>query len=201
MPLTKFVRNVQDLSDDGGFKFRFKCDRCGDGFESQYIASKSNVLKTAIDMFQVFNPVAGRISSVSQSIGRGLQGKEHDASYERAVNEASAFFKKCSTCGNWVCPENCWNENYGMCDECAPESDQAAAKEASKLACEKAVQDIDAGRIEAHSINCPVCGAKTLGGKFCEACGASLDVSPACAQCKAPLPVGAKFCGRCGTKA
>lgn len=35
MALTKFVRNVDDLSDDGGYKFRFKCDSCGDGFESQ----------------------------------------------------------------------------------------------------------------------------------------------------------------------
>src|SRR5471032_84733 len=104
MALTKFVNNVQDLSDDGGYKFRFKCDRCGDGFESQYIASKSNMLKTAIEMFQVFNPIAGRIESVANSVGRGLNGKEHDAAYERAIGEAQAFFKKCSACGHWVCP-------------------------------------------------------------------------------------------------
>lgn len=34
MALTKFVRNVEDISDDGGYKFRFRCDQCSDGFES-----------------------------------------------------------------------------------------------------------------------------------------------------------------------
>lgn len=33
MALTVFVKNVQDLSDDGGFKFC--CDRCQNGVESQ----------------------------------------------------------------------------------------------------------------------------------------------------------------------
>jgi hypothetical protein len=154
-----------------------------------------------MDVFQVFNPLAGGFGRASQSIGRGLQGKERDAAYERAINEAMVFFKKCATCGHWVCPENCWNEKYGMCDACAPESEQAAAKEASKLARDRAVQDIDAGRGASHVINCPMCGVKTQGGKFCEACGASLAVSALCPQCKAPLAAGAKFCGSCGAKA
>jgi len=140
MALTKFVNNVEDLSEDGGYKFRFKCDRCGDGYESQFITSKSNLLKTAIDMFEVFRPLGwGGVGNASKTLDRGLRGKEHDAAYERAVQESQAFFRKCSTCGHWVCPENCWNDKFGMCDECAPEARQAANKEANKIEIQKTV--------------------------------------------------------------
>ncbi len=40
MSLTKFVRNVDDLGDSGGYKFRFRCDRCRDGVENQYVNAK-----------------------------------------------------------------------------------------------------------------------------------------------------------------
>lgn len=200
MGLTKFVRNVEDLSDEGGFKFRFKCDRCGDGFESQYVAAKTNLLKTAMDVFQIFTPLGGRMGGATSDIDRGLRGKEHDAAYERAVGEAMAFFKKCATCGSWVCPENCWNEKVGMCDACAPESAQAGAKEANKLAAEKAVRAADAGQTGAV-INCPVCGVQARGVKFCEACGAALQPKRICPSCHEPMDFSAKFCGNCGTKA
>jgi len=200
MALTKFVNNVEDLSDDGGFKFRFKCDRCHDGFESQYIASKSNVLKTAIEMFQIFDPIAGRIGNTAASVGRGLQGKERDAAYERAVGEAQAFFKKCSACGHWVCPDNCWNDKRGLCDVCAPESGAAAAKEANRLEVDAAIQSAISGKAETAVINCPVCGNRSGGGKFCQTCGTSIAAKPLCKSCSAPLEIGAKFCGNCGGK-
>ena len=53
MALTKFVRNVEDLSDKGGYKFRFRCDRCNDGFESQYISSSANVLRGGLAVFEI----------------------------------------------------------------------------------------------------------------------------------------------------
>jgi len=198
MALTKFVRNVEDLSDDGGFKFRFKCDRCGDGFESTYVAAKTNMLKTAMDVFQVFSPFGGRGGNVVNDIDRGLRGKEHDAAFERAVAEEMAFFKKCSACGHWVCPENCWNDKRGMCDECAPESAQAGAKEANKLESEQAIKDADGGK--SQIVACPACGSRNHGGKFCETCGASLQPKRACASCGQPMDPTAKFCGNCGTK-
>lgn len=201
MPLTKFVSNVEDLSDDGGYKFRFKCDRCSDGFESQYSGSKANLLKTAMDVFTVFNPLGGFGGRASQGLDRGLRGKERDAAYERAVNEAMSFFKKCSTCGHWVCPENCWNDKRGMCDRCAPESDQAAAREANRREIEKAVKsvtEVETGGVAV--INCPVCNARTGSGKYCQGCGASLVAKAACKNCKQPLELGVKFCGDCGAK-
>ena len=73
MALTKFVRNVDDLSDDGGYKFRFKCDSCGDGYETQYVAGSANMLKTALEVFSVFRPFGLGFSEVQQCVHRRRQ--------------------------------------------------------------------------------------------------------------------------------
>ncbi|HKO92553.1 MAG TPA: hypothetical protein VJU61_15435, partial [Polyangiaceae bacterium] len=102
--MTEFVRNVRDISDDGGYKFRFHCDRCSDGVESQYVASAANLLKTGLEVFSMFRLFGGRTRSAVSGIDRGLRGKERDSAYEQAVNEAKVHFNKCSHCGKWVCP-------------------------------------------------------------------------------------------------
>ena len=197
MALTKFVRNVQDLSDDGGYKFRFHCDSCGDGYESQYEAGSANLLKTAVEVFSLFNVVGGLGSRrVAEGIDRGLRGKEHDSAYEKAVGEAMAHFKKCSACGKWVCPEHCWNEPIGMCEGCAPDANEAAAKRSAQRRVQQAEQAIDDGG-EAKLVSCPACGVQARGGKFCEACGAAFS-APGCKHCSKPIGVGARFCGECG---
>ena len=197
MALTKFVRNVQDLSDDGGYKFRFHCDGCGDGYESQYTSASANLLKTALEVFSVFNPLGGmRGRHLADGIDRGLRGKERDSAYESAVGEAMAHFKKCSSCGKWVCPEHCWNEPIGMCERCAPDANEAAAKRAARWGVERAEQAVVEGG-DAKLVSCPACGAQARGGKFCEGCGAPF-AAPQCKHCKKPLGVGARFCGECG---
>ncbi|HXG14632.1 MAG TPA: AAA family ATPase [Calidithermus sp.] len=46
-------------------------------------------------------------------------------------------------------------------------------------------------------MRCPACQADNRAGvRFCEECGASLDVT--CPACGASLPVGRRFCGQCG---
>src|SRR5689334_23366450 len=102
MALTEFVRNVQDISDDGGYKFRFHCDRCSDGVESQYVSSAANILKTGLEVFSLLRPFGGYARGAVDGIDRGLRGKEHDSAYERAVHEAKVHFNKRSHCGNWV---------------------------------------------------------------------------------------------------
>jgi len=197
MALTKFVRNVDDLSDDGGYKFRFRCDNCGDGYESQYVSASANLLKTAIEVFSMFNPIGYRGRHVVDGIDRGLRGKERDAAYEKASAEALAHFKKCSGCGRWVCPATCWNEPLGMCETCAPNADEAAAKRAAKRSVERAEEAVDAGAV-VQSVTCHACGTQVRGGsKFCESCGSPLG-APSCKHCKQPLNPGARFCGSCG---
>ena len=54
------------------------------------------------------------------------------------------------------------------------------------------------------SVKCPKCGAANVGpSKFCNECGAKLEVTGQtvpCVQCGSQLKEGAKFCNECGAK-
>ena len=196
MALTRFVRNVDDLSDDGGYKFRFHCDTCADGVESQYVSSSANVLKTGLQIFQMFR-YFGWGSQAVDGIDRGLRGKEHDAAFERAVNEAMVSFSKCSHCGSWSC-EHCWNGTVGMCERCAPDAGEAAAVAAAQQAREQRVAATLAGDGSVGLSTCLVCTRPTGGGRFCQHCGSPTGAQAACPECSTPAAAGAHFCGRCG---
>jgi membrane protease subunit (stomatin/prohibitin family) len=60
------------------------------------------------------------------------------------------------------------------------------------------------GAAGSASVKCPKCGANNVGpSKFCNECGAKLEVSGQtvpCVQCGAQLKEGAKFCNECGAK-
>ncbi|HTM45988.1 MAG TPA: zinc ribbon domain-containing protein [Polyangiaceae bacterium] len=200
MALTQFVRNVADLSDDGGYKFRFHCDRCNDGVESQYVSSSANLLKSGLEVFSMFRGFGGFGSNAVQGIDRGLRGKERDSAYEKAVHEAMVHFKKCSHCGKWAC-DHCWNSNVGMCEDCAPDASEAAAQVAAAQAVAQKIEKVRADQATtAPSITCPLCAQPSGGGKFCQNCGGAVTAQRACANCKAPLAVNSKFCGECGAK-
>jgi len=200
MALTKFVRNVDDLSDDGGYKFRFRCDRCSDGVESQYVASSANILKTGLEIFSVFRPLGGLGQRAADGIDRGLRGKERDAAYEAAVDEAAVHFHKCSHCGQHVCT-HCWNDGVSLCEGCAPAANEQAAQEAASLASAREVEKVRSGEAaSAPQGTCPVCSEPAGGGKFCQACGAALGAR-ACKHCQSALTLTAKFCGECGKPA
>ena len=46
------------------------------------------------------------------------------------------------------------------------------------------------------SMTCPGCGAETIAGRFCTACGMALPA--ACSACGSSSPAGAKYCTDCG---
>ncbi len=54
------------------------------------------------------------------------------------------------------------------------------------------------------TVKCPKCGvANVAPSKFCNECGAKMEVSTEtapCVKCQSPLPSGAKFCNQCGAK-
>jgi len=48
-------------------------------------------------------------------------------------------------------------------------------------------------------MKCPECQSENREGiKFCEECGAKLELQ--CTACQAKIPLGKKFCGACGHK-
>jgi len=52
-----------------------------------------------------------------------------------------------------------------------------------------------------ESPTCPTCGPRPeTDAVFCSQCGKLLPHPAQCAECKAPLEPGGKFCGRCGAE-
>ena len=49
MPVIEFTDNYEDLSTDQGFQFKFRCERCGDGFMSTF---QTNALGVAGSLLQ-----------------------------------------------------------------------------------------------------------------------------------------------------
>jgi len=219
MTLQPFTDNFADNSSAAGFQFTFFCAICKEGYKTKFIESKSakrgSLLKKMGGIFGAAAQVAGKYS-----IGRGVEKatdviggrhegkspkwrKEYDIAFGEAQTEAKAHFHRCPKCTRWVC-ENCWNEQEGLCIDCAPReavevASARAKKKAEDIRAKAASTKVFTGRIEKRQTICPVCGKPAGTGKFCVNCGASL-VSVKCLKCGAENSAGTKFCGNCGAK-
>src|SRR5215510_12353102 len=206
MGMIQFTENYEDLSTDQGYQFKFYCDKCRNGymssFQSSTMGTASSLLRAAGNMF---GGVLGSAAGSAYEIQRAVGGKAHDEALKAAVDEVRASFHQCKRCGKWVCPENCWNPQRGLCTECAPDlqAELASAQVAAtveqinqKVRNLDLTKDIDLAGTAAGS--CPQCGAK-VSGKFCPECGATLVAKDACGSCGASVDAGAKFCSECGT--
>ena len=94
MALIQFTRNHTDHSTDKGYQFEFFCDRCGNGFMSEFKLSMAGFattgLRTASDLL---GGIFGRVSSSSYEIERAVRGPAHDKAFQNAVEEAKPNFK------------------------------------------------------------------------------------------------------------
>ena len=217
--LKSFTRNYEDNSTDAGFQFTFYCDKCQDGWKSEFVESttygKQNRLRgLARGMGALGGLLGGFAGGLSDTIARGadvlserFEGmepewhREHEAAFEKAGREAAAHFRRCHACNSWVC-DACWNEDEGLCTECAPRQEVYAAKaksDAMKRNMDEAAQTqkVWKGKLESKTTVCPVCGKPAGSGKFCSGCGASLELNK-CPKCGRENARGAKFCSGCG---
>lgn len=219
MALKAFTRNYEDNSTDAGFQFTFYCDLCENGYKTEFIESKTYKKR-------------GLLSGISRgiSIGASLLGKhnfgytverggnilserfehmspewhkEHEAAFEYAQNEAKGHFKRCPRCRKWVCEDD-WNEQEGLCVECAPRMNV----EMASIKSERVIQEMREkaensnlfkGEIESKITICHECGKPVGEGKFCNNCGASLSMVK-CTRCGAKNSAESRFCGECGNK-
>ncbi|HRX20954.1 MAG TPA: zinc ribbon domain-containing protein, partial [Syntrophomonadaceae bacterium] len=120
-------------------------------------------------------------------------------------------FIQCPRCSSWVCRKSCWNNNKGLCKQCAPDlgvemsaaqasrsveevwAHASMAEEDKKLAAENWRETIRA--------SCPQCEAPlAANAKFCPECGAQLKTKAFCTECGCELKPGSKFCAECGAK-
>jgi hypothetical protein len=208
MSLIQFTRNHTDHSTDKGYQFDFFCDRCGNGFMSEF---KASTMGTATSMLRaagdVFGGIFGQASASTYEIERAVRGPAHDKAFRDSIEEMKPNFRQCPKCTHWACLATCWNQARGLCYDCAPdvETEIASAQAQStaqqireKVAAQDLTKDLDLGT-EAAAL-CPACGARTEGAKFCPECGKPLRPRNECARCGTKVEAKTKFCPECGNK-
>ncbi|MEA4942237.1 hypothetical protein SDC9_64319 [bioreactor metagenome] len=217
--LQSFTRNYEDNSTEAGFQFTFYCDICQDGFKSSFVESetykKSRSLRGMTRGAGVIGSLlGGRLGDLGWSLERGgdllserFDGmspewqKEHENAFEHAKNEAQRHFHRCHGCHKWVC-DSCYNEDEMLCADCAPRQEVAVAK-ARAAAMQRNIDEkaesaeVWSGKLESKTVVCPACGKPAGTGKFCNNCGASLELA-ACPACGAKNALGVRFCSQCG---
>ncbi len=209
----EFTRNYSDLSTDQGFQFEFFCDRCGSGFRTEFQASGIGMISGALDTASsLFGGIFGQASDVSERVRSASWERAHDAAFAKALKEIKPEFIQCPRCSSWVCRKSCWNNERGLCKECAPDLgvEMAAAQSSrtveeiwahSKMAEEDREMLKESSWREGVKASCPECHAplpKNL--KFCPECGAKIKAQEFCTECGAKIIPGAKFCPECGAK-
>lgn len=220
MSLKAFTSNYKDESTEAGFQFVFQCDICRDGYKSKFIESRSykrgNTLRGIGNIASAGASLLGN-SGLGWNVRSGIDRmtsqqrggmtpewhKEHEEAFEIAQNEAKGHFQRCPKCYQWVC-EMDWNEQNGLCTKCAPRANvEVASARAGKMVSDiqqKASQtQVFTGEIEDKQTLCPSCGKPAGQGKFCNNCGASLEMLT-CERCGAKSPMGTRFCGECGNR-
>jgi len=208
MALIQFTKNHTDHSTDKGYQFEFFCDRCGNGFMSEFKPSAAGLATGALrTVGDLLGGVFDRVGHSTYEIERVVRGPGHDKAFRDAVEEAKPNFRLCPKCASWVCLTTCWNQKRGLCYECAPsvETELAAAQAQAtveqiqeKVRQQDLTKDIDVTS-EAVAL-CPNCGARTQGAKFCPECGRPLRPKNECPRCGTKIEAGSKFCPECGQK-
>jgi hypothetical protein len=216
-------KNVDDLSGDKGFQWKFHCDLCGSGYDTTFIPSKSGASARRLGFLGAglsslgtmaggfLGSASGGLYGAGQAAGAASQfqgmsaewHREHDGAFQQAVNETRLHFKKCPKCRQYVCADD-WNDEAGLCSNDAPSltAEMQAAKAQTRVEqMQQAVksQTLFSGGTSDLATVCPTCGKPSGSGKFCQNCGSPL-VFRACPKCNHPNPPTVNFCGECGSK-
>ncbi|WP_043720389.1 zinc ribbon domain-containing protein [Kutzneria sp. 744] len=209
--MVPFTDNVRDLSNTEGYQFEFHCERCGNGYRSAFLRDKVEMGRGLLRVVgSLFGGAAEDISRSAEQwrYDRATNSPAKDRAMTAAVQEISPSFSQCRGCSDWMCKQQCWNDEVGQCLRCSPSVAEEVARAQSAAQrdqiWEKAREkdwtaDVDVAT--RAKLNCPSCGTKVDGGKFCSACGSSLAVPVTCGGCGSTAnKVGAVFCSDCGGK-
>jgi len=90
MALIQFTRNHHDLSTDAGFQFDFFCDRCGNGYQTEFqgysLGTVSNVLDAANNLF---GGVLGNAANAARNVRSAAWEKSHDNVFRKPWRKPS----------------------------------------------------------------------------------------------------------------
>lgn len=203
-----FTDNVTDLSNEDGYQFEFRCERCGNGYRSAFRSDlRSTGQKLARGLGGLFGGSLSQVGYMADRLlDRGTNSPAKDDALRAATAEIASRFHQCRGCGDWMCGDGCWNAAVGQCVRCSPN----AVEELAQLQAEARRRQV-AERLEAVDLvpdvplarqaqpRCTACGAQARsGGRFCSDCGAVLAPVASCTGCGAEAAPGARFCAGCG---
>jgi len=208
-----FTRNYTDLSTNQGFQFEFFCDRCGTGYRTRFQATAMGTVSGALNAASsLFGGVFGRAADLGERARSATWEKAHDEAFLKAMESLKPDFIQCPRCSGWVCRKSCWNDNKGLCKNCAPDLgvEMAAAQSSrtvqevwahSQMAEEDRAMLKEKSWREGVRATCPSCEAPLPAKvQFCPECGEKILAEKHCTECGAKLASTAKFCGDCGAK-
>ena len=208
----EFTNNYTDLSTDQGFQFEFTCNRCRNGYRTEFDSYELATASTSSTA-----PAASSGASSARAPRRPTRSSPPrgrspaDKAFRKAVEEIRPKFIQCPRCSAWVCREQCWNEKKGLCKDCAPDMGvEMAAAQAGKSVEEiwahahmaeedkhLAAEDWRAGVVA----SCPNCGApQEVNAKFCAQCGQDLKTGQALHAVRRQAPARRQVLRSCGAK-
>src|SRR5258708_31890059 len=196
MGLIEFVQNYEDLSTDKGFQFKFHCDKCHNGFMTRFQPSALGIAESALHVAgNLFGGIFNNVSNSAAEAQRAIGGKAHDTALEEAVGEGKEHFHQCTRCGKWVCPEVCWNAQAVLCEECAPNFEEAMAAEQAQAKAQAAREQL----LEKARHTDYASGVDMSAKAVAAAPGPTTASADRCGGCGVSLAPGARFCPQCGS--
>ncbi len=208
----EFTNNYEDLSNETGFQFEFRCNRCENGYRTRFQPWATGKVAGALDVASnllggIFNSAA----NVGEQVRSATWQKAHDQAFVAAGNEIKPQFIQCPRCSAWVCKKSCWNNKRGLCKDCAPDlgvemSAAQASRSVEEVWAHAKMAEEDKKLAEGNwretiRASCPNCNAPlATNAKFCPECGTPLKKAAHCTECGAKLEPNAKFCPDCGKK-
>jgi len=188
---TPFSSNYRDLSDENGYQFEFSCDICGSGYRSEFIRSKlgtaGNLLGGASSLLGGFFGSASTVADKAKEItDRGAR----DEALKKASNDLMHYFQRCPRNNLWV-DETCWNEERGLCVNCAPKLAVEMEAQRAQVQINQMSQAMQAstqftGDLTTRTTVCTNCGKPTRIAhatletgrrvRLCRHCGQQLEV-------------------------
>src|SRR5579862_5553230 len=97
MSMQAFTRNHSDHSNNTGFQFEFFCDKCGNGWRSAFVTSKTGFAAGILGMAGSF--FGGGFAAAANAGNQAkdlLRGKAWDSAFADAVAEGKGHFKQCT---------------------------------------------------------------------------------------------------------
>lgn len=193
MALIPFTSNVSDVSTYDGYQFEFRCQRCGNGYRSEFRHSVTGFGGRLATLGGSL--LGGEVGSRIEQVGMlaqwdrgGTRGSTNDRRLLEASHDVEGCFVQCRGCAEWVCRDMCFDGSAGCCTRCRPQQSVSSQQAVSSQQ--------QPGR--SGGTQCPNCGVATS-GRFCGNCGCPV-APPSCTGCGAPTQ-GTPFCPGCGTPA